>query len=489
MFLLGGGEGEDGRPALAACGWPASGFLHALLFLELSVVVMGTQAVRAPGDAWTVAPRPEPNPPEPEPILRDLHVPWTEEVPPEPVQISDHLDSEASEVPGSMDDPHLGAGFGAEAAVSNLPLGEIGVLEGSGSGGAGAGLGHPDGGQRCVLLGVARGMPASEGAVDRGLQWLAAHQEPDGHWDCGRHGGVAKGSHDVAVTGLSILAFLGAGYTEESQTGRDAERCAEAVRKGLAWLEARQSPDGAFSTNNYAHGMAALAAVGAFWMGGKRQGMAQRAVDRVVSQQKPCGGWDYGDKGDPARGRGDTSISTWQVMALQGAGLAGLEVPESATGGVLDYLRVVGRVGESQATGLAAYQMDGATRSRGGLGVTAMTMVCAQLLGYPEDSPFLAAGAALVRDAGPQVTDQMDLYYTYYGTVAMSRMGAEYLDPWNQGMCDPLVHHQVAGPGDGRGSWPPEIDQYGRDGGRVYTTAMACLCLEVCYRYPRSAGP
>ena len=37
--------------------------------------------------------------------------------------------------------------------------------------------------------------------------------------------------------------------------------------------------------------------------------------------------------------------------------------------------------------------------------------------------------------------------------------------------------------GADRGSWDPAGFVYGRHGGRVYTTAMGALCLEVYYRY------
>ncbi|MBI3724141.1 hypothetical protein HY251_09350, partial [bacterium] len=64
--------------------------------------------------------------------------------------------------------------------------------------------------------------PVPESAVDVGLRWLARHQSCDGSWrssgfEEGCHGGACgcRGdeNRDVAVTGASMLAFLGAGYT------------------------------------------------------------------------------------------------------------------------------------------------------------------------------------------------------------------------------------------------------------------------------------
>ena len=37
------------------------------------------------------------------------------------------------------------------------------------------------------------------------------------------------------------------------------------------------------------------------------------------------------------------------------------------------------------------------------------------------------------------------------------------------------------------GSWDPK-DPWGEEGGRVYSTALMTLCLEVYYRYPKVFG-
>ena len=55
------------------------------------------------------------------------------------------------------------------------------------------------------------GSPGSESAVDAALRWLARHQEADGHWDGAKYEGRKT---DPGITGLAVLAFLGAGHTE-----------------------------------------------------------------------------------------------------------------------------------------------------------------------------------------------------------------------------------------------------------------------------------
>ena len=72
----------------------------------------------------------------------------------------------------------------------------------------------------------------AESAVRAGLVWLAKAQEKDGSWNCKRWEG--GGNYDVGMTGLALLAFLGAGYTQTKGPFKST------VAKGLAWLKANQ---------------------------------------------------------------------------------------------------------------------------------------------------------------------------------------------------------------------------------------------------------
>ena len=86
----------------------------------------------------------------------------------------------------------------------------------------------------------------------------------------------------------------------------------------------------------------------------------------------------------------------------------------------------------------------------------------------------------------------VDFYYWYYGTLAMFQMGGHYWKAWNAELKATLVPNQCrGGPLDGSakdvdGSWNP-VGTFGvknsRGGGRVMSTALGALCLEVYYRY------
>jgi len=95
--------------------------------------------------------------------------------------------------------------------------------------------------RRSMALGNG-GSAASESAVENGLAWLAAHQGADGGWRfnlklCPQCLGQCRDSGilttTTAPTGLALLCFLGAGYTQHEGPYQ------EVVSKGLYYLTER----------------------------------------------------------------------------------------------------------------------------------------------------------------------------------------------------------------------------------------------------------
>ena len=74
-----------------------------------------------------------------------------------------------------------------------------------------------------------------------------------------------------------------------------------------------------------------------------------------------------------------------------------------------------------------------------------------------------------------------DFYYYYYATLAVyQRQGSDW-DRWNKALQRELLRDQRRD-GAAAGSWDPDA-MWGSYGGRVYSTALGALCLEVYYRY------
>jgi hypothetical protein len=113
--------------------------------------------------------------------------------------------------------------------------------------------------------------------------------------------------------------------------------------------------------------------------------------------------------------------------------------------------------------------------------MTCAAMMVRQFSGVGVKSHLLVKGAELTKQEAPAWTHK-DFYLWYYATYAMHNMGGEYRIWWNKRIRDVLLDNQVR-TGENAGSWDPLGDRWATHGGRVYTTALGALCLEVYYRY------
>jgi len=342
---------------------------------------------------------------------------------------------------------------------------------------------HRGAGRRAAAAVALGGSEETERAVTRGLAWLARAQSSDGRWDAARHGaGVermmrgqdrrgAGARSDHGVTGLAVLAFLGAGRTH-----REGVHAAE-VSRAIEFLIASQKPDGSlagdaeFFATLYCHGMATIALGEACGMTGDerlREPLA-RAVAHTLSRQSPAtGGWRYA-----AGDRGDTSQLGWRVMALlaaRNAGLQGLDLSLARAGGFL------AGVSSGRSGGLASYRPG----ERPTAAMTAEALFCRLLLGLDPAHPAAMEAVAFL-EATPPDSGPFNAYACYYGTLAMFHAGGPTWERWNQRMQRAILPGQRSG-GDLDGSWDPD-SVWGGHGGRVYSTALSVLCLEVFYRY------
>jgi hypothetical protein len=339
-------------------------------------------------------------------------------------------------------------------------------------------------GRRAAAAAARGGSLETERAVQAALVWLAAAQSSDGRWNAARHGGgverSVQGHHrhgvgaqsDHGVTGLALLAFLGAGNTHQEGP------YSEPVARGVRFLVDRQRADGSlagdaeFFAALYCHGMAAIALAECCAMTGDAslRPPLEQAVRYTLSMQSPAtGGWRYaaGDKGD-------TSQLGWQVMLLTSARQAGLTGLEPAEARARIFLQSVssGRVG-----GLAAYRPG----ERPSVAMTAEALACRLFLGMPADHPCVGEAVDLLARSPPQ-TRSPNAYAWYYATLASFHVGGPQWEAWNlqlQAALLPLQRRESSGLD---GSWDPD-PVWGGHGGRVYSTAMAAMTLEVYYRH------
>jgi hypothetical protein len=399
----------------------------------------------------------------------------------EQAEITDHFETE-----NDMDSQ---TARGSEDAISDIPLGGTGVtgVMGVGGGGMAGVYGYRDGGGRKRAVARFGGSPATESAVEAALRWLARNQEADGHWEITKHlpgGRRGTEAYVPGVTGLALLAFLGAGYTHKAN-GPYRQN----VLKAVNWMVEQQKDNGTFakhhSHSTYSEFICCLAISEAYGMtkDERLKPVAQKSVDWAIKTQSPYSGWRYHRKGDS-----DTSVVGWAMMALKSAKMAGLKVDGSSFQGITAFLdkvtkkkpdgtvQVLYRPNERVSSG---FESD--TRC-----CTAIGTLCRQFLGAKRDDPTVQGSAKWLAANVPEWSDRnvrvTHFYYWYYGTLTMFQVGGERWKKWNGAMKKVLLENQRKG-GPEDGSWDPKCYYGSRFGGRVYNTALGALTLEVYYRY------
>lgn len=327
------------------------------------------------------------------------------------------------------------------------------------------------------------GSADTEEAVRKGLLWLVQSQEQDGRWDADRWGAGqerqvfghdrkgAGAEADTGITGLAMLALLAGGHSHlegDYQT---------TIRRGLDYLVSQQKSNGDLAGNarmfarTYCHSMALLALSEALAVTGdqKLHAAVQKGVDySVQSQNRVDGGWRY-QPGDP----GDMSQHGWQVLALKSAQMGGARVPAETFERLRNF---VTSCSSGSFGGLSSYRpRQGVSNS-----MTAEALVCRFVLDHEISRDLIIEAANRISTERPNALN-INLYYWYYGTLAMYQVGGNDWESWNSEMKKALLSTQVRN-GAQAGSWSPDC-LWGGYGGRVYSTALATLNLQVYYRY------
>ncbi len=367
-------------------------------------------------------------------------------------------------------------------------------LGGGAAGGFKGGRGGRKGGRKKLKKNTAR-------AIDLGLKWLKDHQDDDGKWDADnfmKHDegapcdGAGHAVHDVGVTGLALLAFLGDGSTMKSGEYK------QQVKDSVMWLREQQDPDtGLFGTSAshdfiYNHAIAAYAMCEA--QGLSRSSIlkktAQRGINYLESHRNPYAAWRYQPRDDD----NDVSVTGWCVMAYKSGKDFKLQVSDSALESVAAYLDEVTDPGN----GHAGYTKrgEGSSRKTGDHGVRfpidkgeAMTAVALFTRFFlkqdPKETPVMELAANTILAKPPVNADDgsIDHYYWYYATYALFQMGGKHWTEWQKHLLPAVVKTQQP-EGNEKGSWDPN-GAWGDDGGRVYATAIQVLTLEAYYRYDR----
>jgi hypothetical protein len=294
-------------------------------------------------------------------------------------------------------------------------------------------------------------------AIDRGLEFIASKQRKDGGWH-----------NNNAVNALAMLSYMGRGHVP----GRG--KYPDVLDKGKKFLLASANPQTGYVSfsSMYEHGLATLALAELYGMDPDPdlENKLRKAVALIEKTQSPIGGWRY----SPAPDNQDLSVSVMQIVALRAARNAEIPVNSKVIEKAIAYVRRCGA-----PTGGYGYEGPAA-----GPQTTAAGILSLQLLGQfndpniPKSMDFLKNYLkASSKEQWEASGLQYFYYFHYYAMQAHYQYGGKHWNDWHPRVREMLLERQ-----NKDGSWdvPSGTAETGAiDPNRVYSTAMACLVLDI----------
>jgi hypothetical protein len=328
----------------------------------------------------------------------------------------------------------------------------------------------------------------TESMVTASLRWLHFHQDrPSGKWDSdafskncdSRQGASCKSAGaaglDVPITALALLAYNGNGHTHR------VGQFKKTVKRALNWLLSQQADSGSFSTSETKaatekHAFATMAVCEAYgitqdeWL----KEPAKKAVSYLLAQQEKSGGWKKGKNAPKA----NVLTTAWCVFALRAAKYAKIDIPQDSLKKALEFFDSWSFQPKKVKAGFLQ------VRRLHGIAATVVSSIFCYRSRRHEK---LVKLVDILDKNHPKWDDGNGPVYWYFATYSMFQYGGKKWHRWYPALKKALLPTQRMG-GCADGSWDP-VGPEGKRLGRVGTTAMNALTLEIYYRYARAMLP
>ena len=338
----------------------------------------------------------------------------------------------------------------------------------------------------------------TEDAVLKALRWLKKTQNSNGSWS----------PSPVSNTGLAILAYLAHGETPASvEFGQTVQRAMQFLIDSIGKKKDKSGNEvvtfkGA-DGNEYATLIATYALCEAYGMtrNPNTKIVAEQTLQRIVDNQGPTGGWDYGM--NKTSTRDDMSYAGWALQALKAGKMAGMH-PK----GIDECIKKAIKCLKTRN-----FRNGGFNYTAGGspTGLTATGCLAMQLLGYMNEKevkesletmrlwkPSFTGAKGKLTEVLPNHNPQ---YYCYYAAQCKYQAGMcqgatpanlKTWQEWNVAMkalyprTIITLPETIDGP-DGKprkiGYWRMVAEETCKSGGDTMATCLCALQLMVYYRY------
>ena len=339
----------------------------------------------------------------------------------------------------------------------------------------------------------------TEGAVLKALRWLKKTQNSNGSWS----------PSPISNTGLAILAFLAHGETPSSKEfGYTVQKAMQFLIDSLTKKKDKtgntvvtfKGSDG----NEYATLIATYALCEAYGMtrNPNTKIVAMQTLQRIVDNQGPTGGWDYGMNSKSTRD--DVSYAGWALQALKAGKMAGLH-----PNGLDECIKKAIKCLKTRNFRNGGFNY---TAGGGPTGLTATGCLAMQLLGFMNENEVKAALDTMrpwlpsfEGNKGKKLSEALPAhnpqYYCYYASQCKYQAGmcqgatpanVKSWQDWNLAMkalyprTIKTLPETIEGP-DGKprqiGFWDCGQDGTCKSAGHTMTTCLCALQLMVYYRY------
>ena len=306
-----------------------------------------------------------------------------------------------------------------------------------------------------------------EQIYERGVEWLATNQTPEGIWSGGDSG--------PGITGMCIMSFLASG--EDPNFGRYSENIRRAVR---SMIKGQTEATGFFGGNMghssmYHHGFAMLGMSEVYGVldedtlwdaetkADERRSIGESlelAVRGAVTSQKnnQFHAWRYGPEATDA----DTSVSGAVLMGLLAARNAGVKVPDEAIDQALDYFKTM-----TTNRGEVGYSGIGGGGSANLKAIAALVYSIGKRKDWKEYKGVLGAITVNLEHEEYSYPE----YFRYYTAQALFQGDFEAWNKWNLKTAKQLKDLQS------------DDGSFQSQHGPAYGTAMSLLAMALNYRF------